>query len=87
MQVDRNDVRKVYQDLLNNQISREDADRWAYSVMQASEEKRLILVPVDEMERLWEGVMFLYGIDLQEMPGKYMFSDDDIQVAMSKYCS
>lgn len=84
MQVDKDDLRKVFHDLLNNFISREAADRWAHSVMQAFEVGMLTLVPSSEQERIWEGIMFLYGIDLQDEPCKYMFSDDDIRAAMLK---
>lgn len=84
MQVSRNDVKKVFQDLLDNCISREAADRWAHSVMQAFEEKRLTFVPSSDQERIWNGVMYLYGNDLQEQPSQYMYSDEDIRVAMLK---
>jgi len=52
--------------------------------MQTFEEKSLTFVPPNDRECIWDGVMYLYGIDLQEQPGQYMYSEEDIREAMLK---
>jgi hypothetical protein len=84
MKVGLDDVRKIFEDLLAHQISREAADRWAYSIMQASEQNTLVFEPRSAEQRIWTCVMFIFGIDLQESPGHYMFTDEDIRDAMLK---
>lgn len=84
MDVSRDDVKKVFLDLLSGRTTRDGADRWAYAVMQAAEANDLSFVPPSDQDRIWEGVMYLYGIDLQDEPGQYLYSDDDIREAMLK---
>ncbi len=84
MEVSCDDVKKVFLALINGDISRESADRWAYEITQASERKELIFAPPNDQDRIWEGVMYLYGVDLQEEPGQYLFSEEDIREAMLK---
>ncbi|QNA90603.1 hypothetical protein G4G28_22645 [Massilia sp. Dwa41.01b] len=86
IQISLNDVRNVFQDVLHHRMTREAADRWAYSIMQASEGKSLEYVPPSEQDRIWAGVMFLLGADLQESPGQYLFSDEAIHDCMLKAC-
>lgn len=76
------DVRAVFRDVLNGRMTREAADRWAYSLIRASELGELVFVPVKDKECIWSGVMYLYGIDTMEAPGKYLHTDEDIQLAM-----
>ena len=84
MQLCLDDVRKVFLDLLDARISRDNADRWAYSVMQAREIDGVVFVPPGDAERIWDGVMHLIGIDLQDSPGQYLYSDESIRDFMLK---
>lgn len=34
-------------------------------------------------ERIWAGVMYIYGVDTQEAPGNSLYSDSDICNAMA----
>jgi hypothetical protein len=65
-------------------MSREAADRWAYSRIQQLESGLLIFEPVADKDRIWSGVMYLYGIDSIDEPGRYFHNDNDIQVAMEE---
>lgn len=82
MEVSLDTVRKVFLDVLNSQMTREAADRWAYSVVQDSEAGTLSFVPPEQKARIWAGVMYLYGIDALEAPGEYLHTDEDIRSAM-----
>lgn len=84
MEIKLLDVEEVFRSLLEGRISREAADRWAYSVLQASEADSLIFVPAGEQEKIWRGVMYLYGIDTKDTPNSYLHSLEDIQRAFAE---
>jgi hypothetical protein len=82
MEVDLQAVRRVFEDVLNGRMSREQADRWAYAVVQDEETGVVTYSPPRDRERIWAGVMYLYGIDTMKAPNAYLHSDDDIRQAM-----
>jgi hypothetical protein len=82
MHVDLQTVRRVFEDVLSGSMSREQADRWAYTVVQQEESGVVTYSPAREIGRIWAGVMYLYGIDTMKAPGEYLHSDDDISAAM-----
>src|SRR5262249_33728583 len=82
MEVSLQSVRRVFEDVLSGRILREQADRWAYAVVQEEETGVVTYSPARERERIWAGVMYLYGIDIMTAPGAYLHTDDDIRSAM-----
>lgn len=84
MEVTLDAVRSVFLDVLEGRMTREAADRWAYSVVSASDSGTLSFVPPEEKRRIWEGVMYLYGVDMMEAPGEYLHTEEDIREAMEK---
>ena len=52
------------------------------SVATFSSSLSIILISVGERERIWTGVMYLYGIDTKKAPDVYLHSNDDIREAM-----
>jgi len=84
MQVDLEAVRRVFEDVLNGRVPREQADRWAYAVVQAEETSVVAYSPPRDRERIWAGVMYLYGIDTMKAPNVYLHSDEDIRQAMTR---
>jgi hypothetical protein len=82
MELDLQAVRRVFRDVLSGRMSREQADRWAYAVMQEEETGIVKYAPARARERIWAGVMYLYGIDAMSAPHAYLHSDDDIRDAM-----
>src|SRR5260370_29142857 len=82
MEVDLQAVRRVFKDVLNGRMLREQADRWAYAVVQGEETGVVRYSPPRERERIWAGVMYLYGIDTMKAPNAYLHSNDDIRGAM-----
>jgi hypothetical protein len=83
MEVDLQAVRRVFEDVLNGRMAREQADRWAYAVVQAEETSVVAYLPPRDRERIWAGVMYLYGIDTMKAPNAYLHSDEDIREAMT----
>ncbi len=82
MEVDLQAVRRVFEDVLNGSVLREQADRWAYAVVQEEETGVVTYSPPFERERIWAGVMYLYGISTMKAPNEYLHANDDIREAM-----
>src|ERR1700749_3708204 len=82
MELDLRSVRRVFEDVLDGRMSREQADRWAYAIVQEEETGVVKYAPPRARERIWAGVMYLYGIDAMTAPNAYLHSDDDIRQAM-----
>ena len=82
MELDLETVRRVFRDVLDRRMTREAADRWAYGLVQQSEAGTLTYSPITAKDRIWEGVMYLYGIDILEAPGKYLHTNEEIRLAM-----
>lgn len=75
-------VRNVFRDVLEGRMTKEAADRWAHAAIRASEAGTLVFVPQEDEERIWSGLMYLYGVDTLTAPGEYLHTDQDIQAAM-----
>ncbi len=83
MHVDVQTVRRVFEDVLSGSMSRELADRWAFTVILKEETGVVTYSPPGERERIWAGVMYLYGVNTMKAPGEYLHSDNDIRAAMN----
>jgi hypothetical protein len=83
MHVDLQTVCRVFEDVLSGAMSREQADRWAYAVVHEEEAGVVTYSPPGERDRIWAGVMYLYGVDTKKAPGEYLHSDNDIGAAMN----
>lgn len=82
MEITLADVSRVFQKVLDGNLTREAADRWAYDVVRKSELGSLAFIPSEDEQKIWSGVMYLYGIDSKESPDEYLHSLDDIREAM-----
>jgi hypothetical protein len=82
MELNLQAVRRVFEDVLSGRMLREQADRWAHAVVQEEETGVVTYSPPHERERIWAGVMYLYGIDTMTAPGAYLHTDDDIRKGM-----
>lgn len=84
MKIDLQTVRQMFEDVLSGHISREEADRWAYALVKEDEARTLIYSPSSDRDRIFAGIMYLYGVDLKDSPDSYLHSEDDIRTAMEK---
>jgi len=82
MEITLSDVRTVLQGVLDGSLTREAADRWAYSIVQKSEAGDLIFFPAEDEKKIWSGVMYLYGVDSKEAPDEYLHTLDDVREAL-----
>ncbi len=84
MEVTLEEVKKIFLDVLEDRITREEADRWAYTIVRANEIDNVTFLPQEDIKLIWAGVMYLYGIDIKESPNEYLHSKEDIWVALKE---
>ena len=66
------DIKKVFEDLIDGKITREDANQWAYNLMQARDNFDLIRLPENYSEKLRDkGIMYLLAADLKINSSEY----------------
>jgi len=85
MKISLLDVKKVFNDLLNRKISREDAEEWARIRMNALDNQDLIFDPPIKEELLWKAVIYLSGVGLKISTDKYMEDDLGIKETFNTY--
>ena len=78
MEVTLEDVKKRFIALCNGELTRADADRWAWSCIQKFDNGELKFSPKADETQIWTGIKYLYGIDLQSAPGIYPHLDSEI---------
>ncbi len=79
-----NEVRKLIFQVLNNAITREEASTWAFDRREAYDNGQLCFSPVNLEEILWESILFIEGLDLQDKPHNYLHNADDILAFQKK---
>ncbi len=84
MDVSLDTIRKMFIDLLAGHITRDEADRWAYQAMQADELRELVFVPRTDQDRIWKGIMYLYGIDITVESNQYLVDREDILIFLNE---
>lgn len=72
------DIEQILNQLLDGEISREDASKWAFNLRKEADENNLRYNPENYEAILWEGILFLEGIDLQIEPSVYLHSIEDL---------
>ena len=82
MIVTEQEIRKVVERLIKGEISREDADRWAFSCIEAFDVGGLEFLPKSKEEKIWSSIRYLHGVDTQISQGVYMHSIEDIKLEM-----
>lgn len=75
------DVKKKFREILNGTMSREEVDSWAYSIIQKHEVGEVIFFPPTDKMRIWSGIKYLHGIDIQVAPNVYLHNEEDIKEA------
>lgn len=39
--------------------------------------------PPEDKDKMWSALMYLYGIDIQDKPGEYLHTKEDIKIALN----
>jgi hypothetical protein len=71
-------IAQVLQRVLTQQITREEASNWAFQVRIGLEAGQITFTPASMERQIWETVLFLEGIDLQDAPGSYLHNEADM---------
>lgn len=79
------DVREIFDRVINGEMSRADAEHWAYDLMQMAETEGLFFRPAADRDKLWLGIVYLNGVDLQEAPGIHLMTVEDIAEARERF--
>ncbi|RKZ39101.1 MAG: hypothetical protein DRQ49_12515 [Gammaproteobacteria bacterium] len=77
MRVSANEVKEIFQQLINKKLSREEVAEWAYSRTQDYDNEQLEFFPPEEEGRIWETLQYLEGVDLKENNDTYLHIDSD----------
>ncbi|MDC4679746.1 hypothetical protein OHW47_13340 [Acinetobacter baumannii] len=85
MKISLLDVQEVFNDLLNHEISRDDAEEWARKRMKALDNQDLLFDPPSEEELLWKAVIYLSGVGLKISPDKYIEDEKGIKEEFNIY--
>ena len=81
MKITFEDVAQRFEAVIAKRLSFDAADRWAWSVMLAEDAGTLEFEPESDEERIWRGVSYLHGIDMETAPGSYLYSVEDVREA------
>lgn len=73
-------VLKIYESLLTQQLSYDQADRWAWKMIELHDEYKLVYEPPEDKELLWELITYLYGIDVPSMTDRNQTARRDIDI-------
>ena len=55
-----------------------------FSVISASDNDSLTLIPNEKKDKVWKGIVFLGGVDLIGISDGYLFNEEDIIFAMTE---
>ena len=80
MNLSLSDVKEVFNDLLGNKITREQAEKWAELRMKAFDADELSFEPRSDEELLWKAVIYLSGVAMKVSPDEYMEDEEGIKI-------
>jgi hypothetical protein len=73
------EVQNMFEKVMKNEVSRRVANQWAWKRMEADDYDSLEFSPPSDMMKIWEGLGYLIGFDVEVAPDIYLFSMEDIQ--------
>lgn len=71
-----NEILSKYEEILDGKVTREEAEAFADGLIKLEDDYSLVYVPKTDEEMIWEEVLFLSGINMQ---------DKEPQVAIKSY--
>lgn len=72
-------VRKVFLDVIEEKKSFGEASRWASEMIEKDERGLLEFDPKEDISTIFSGLTYLLGVDLEESPGVYFHSIQNVK--------
>lgn len=79
MYVSLSDIERAFEDLLSGARSREEIAAWAHSATESNDLDTLQYDPPGAERRIWNGILYLLGVDLKEAPDVYLHDDGNFR--------
>ena len=76
MTVTKAEISAMFDALLDGTRSREEIARWAQERRRADDQRMLVYEPTAAESQIWEGILYLIGVDTEVAPGSYLFSTE-----------
>ncbi|QVL55807.1 MAG: hypothetical protein KFB95_00970 [Simkaniaceae bacterium] len=77
IKVSLEDIKNKFDELINEQCSREEISNWASKRMFAEDDGLLEYYPSEYEPVIWDGIGYLMGVDLPTTDRKYLFCKED----------
>ncbi len=74
MKVSLDEIKEVFDDLIEENKSREEIASWALQRQSANDADNLDFVPSMEKMKMWKSITYLMGVDLKDIDGSYLHS-------------
>lgn len=71
------DIKQKFNELIAETKSREEIANWANEKMQDEDLGRLVYLPQHDEKEIWDGILYLTGVDLKVTPDLYLHCTTD----------
>lgn len=78
IKVSLNEIQAMFNNLIEERMSREQVAQWASKRQLALGTKELEFEPSYEEGKIWSGITYLVGVDRKDMDGNYLRSIEDL---------
>lgn len=79
MKITLDELRKKFDELISKDISREEVSEWAHIRKNAQDKRNLEYFPKEKESLIWDGIMYLLGVDLKTDSSTYLHTTDDFK--------
>ena len=84
MKVFLNEIKQIFDDLIEEKKSREEIAMWASTRQTANDIDDLEFEPVIEKKKMWRAITYLMGVDLRDLDGSYLHSIENFNEFIKK---
>lgn len=79
MQISIDEIRQKFTELISGSVSRESISDWALSRRKAEDDGQLEYVPPSDESKIWDAILYLWGVDSKVSPTEYLHCEDDFR--------
>lgn len=84
MKVFLNEIKQIFDDLIEEKKTREGIAAWASTRQAANDIDDLEFEPVIEKKKMWRAITYLMGVDLRDLDGSYLHSIENFNEFIKK---